>query len=68
MRVGAEVKITVLDGEKRGAVHTFSTVGDTEILYTESGIIERLKLEWNYFTPYKMSEIPTGEEGSEKND
>ena len=65
MRVGAEVKITVLEGEKRGAVHTFSTVGDTESLYTESGIIERLKLEWNYFIPYQ-SEIPTGAEGSDK--
>ena len=65
MRVGAEVKITVLEGEKRGAVHTFTTMGDTESLYTESGIIERLKLEWNYFIPYQP-EIPTGAEGSDK--
>ena len=64
MRVGAEVKITILEGEERGKVHTFSTVGDTESLCTKSGIIEQLKLEWNYFTPYKMSEIPTGSEGS----
>lgn len=66
MRVGAEVKITVLEGEKRGEVHTFSTVGDTKSLYTKSGITEQLKLEWNYFTPYKKSEIQTGAEGSEK--
>lgn len=56
MNVMAEVKITILDGEKRGSVHTFTTVGETQPQYTEIGIIERLKLEWNHFMPYKKED------------
>ena len=52
MNVMAEVKITILDGEKKGMVHTFTTTGETQPQYTEIGIIERLRLEWNNFTPY----------------
>lgn len=65
MKVKAEVKITILDGEKRGAVHTFTSMGETQPQYMEDGVVERLRLEWNYFTPYKMSKIPTGEEVEE---
>ena len=53
MQVQAEVKITILDGEERGVVHTFTTTGETESKHTEIGIIERLRLEWNHIRPYK---------------
>lgn len=53
MNVMAEVKITILDGEERGVVHTFTTTGETESKHTEIGIIERLRLEWNHISPYK---------------
>jgi len=52
MRVEAEVKIKVLDGKERGAVHTFTTTGETQTQYTEIGIIERLRFEWNHIRPY----------------
>ena len=48
MKVEAEVKITILDGEEQGKVNTFTTVGETDTTYTEYGIIERLRLEWKY--------------------
>ena len=53
MNVMAEVKITILDGEERGHVKTFTTTGETQSQYTEIGIIERLMLEWNHISPYK---------------
>ena len=48
MRVEAEVKIKILDGEERGRIDTFSTIGETDTTYTELGIIERLRLEWRH--------------------
>lgn len=53
MNVLAEVKITILDGEEKGAVHSFTTQGETQPQHTEIGIIEKLKLEWNHFIPYR---------------
>lgn len=66
MEVKAEVKITILDGEKRGAVHTFTSMGKTQPQYMEDGVIEQLRLEWNYFTPYKKMASPTGSEEVKK--
>jgi len=66
MKVMAEVKITILDGEERGRVYTFSTTGETQPQYTEIGIIERLRLEWNNFIPYKNEASPTGAESEDK--
>jgi hypothetical protein len=62
MNVMAEVKITILDGEERGAVHTFTTTGETQSQYTEIGVIEKLRLEWNHICPYKSIRA----EGSDK--
>ncbi len=63
MNVMAEVKITILDGEERGVVHTFTTTGETQQQYTEIGIIERLRLEWNHICPYRsIRASSTGEE------
>ena len=45
MQVQAEVKLTILDGEERGRVETFTTTGETESQYTEIGTIERLRLQ-----------------------
>lgn len=53
MNVMAEVKITILDGEEKGMIHTFTTTGETQQRYTEFGVIERLMLEWNHIRPYK---------------
>lgn len=66
MNVMAEVKITILDGKYKGAVHTFTTVGETQQQYTEIGVIERLRLEWNNFIPYGKMANPTGAERSEE--
>jgi hypothetical protein len=55
MKVEAEVKIKILDGEAKGAVHTFTTIGDTQTIYEKIGTIERLRLEWNHFFPYKRT-------------
>lgn len=48
MKVEAEVKIKILDGEEQGKIDTFTTVGETDTQYTEYGIIERLRLEWRH--------------------
>ena len=66
MNVMAEVKITVLDGEEKGKVYTFTTVGETQQQYTEIGVIERLMLEWNHIRPYKNVTTMTGAESEVK--
>lgn len=48
MKVEAEVKIKILDGEEKGKVDTFRSIGETETQCTEYGIIERLRLEWRH--------------------
>ena len=48
MKVEAEVKIKILDGEEQGKIDTFTTIGETDTAYTECGIIETLRLEWKY--------------------
>lgn len=68
MNVRAEVKITILDGEQRGAVDTFTTMGETQPQYTEIGIIERLRLEWCKFIPYKNDVIKEATHGPTEHD
>lgn len=46
MKIQADVKITILDGDERGKVCTFSNISETDTEYTGYGIIERIKLEW----------------------
>lgn len=53
MKVAAEVKITILEGEEKGIIDTFITLGDTIIQYTKYGIIERLRLEWSHIHNYQ---------------
>lgn len=48
MKVAAEVKITILEGELKGKTETFTTIGDTKTEYTKYGIIECLRLEWTH--------------------
>lgn len=48
MKVEAELKIKILDGEEKGKTDIFRTIKETDTQYTEYGIVERLKLEWNY--------------------
>ena len=48
MKVGYEIKITILEGEERGKVIYDKKIGETKTIVTEYGIIERLNLEWNY--------------------
>lgn len=67
MNVMAEVKITILDGEERGMVHTFTTTGETESKHTEIGIIERLRLEWNHIRPFKLMRAKEGEQNEQRN-
>ena len=67
MKVKAEVKITVIDGEEAGNVHTFTTTGETQQQYTEIGIIEQLRLEWNYIRPYKSINEKEGEQNEQRN-
>ena len=62
MQVQAEVKITILDGEERGRVETYTTTGETQSQYTDFGIIERLRLQWNHIRPYKSIRVDDGEE------
>ncbi len=60
MKVAAEVKITILDGEERGKADTFTTIGETNTQYTKYGIIECLRLEWKHI--HNMVEPQESEE------
>lgn len=48
MKIQADVKITILDGDEKGMVNVFSHTGDTDTEYTPYGIIESLKFGWSY--------------------
>lgn len=48
MKVEAEVKIKILDGEEQGKIYTFTTIEETDTEYTKYGIIERLRLGWQH--------------------
>ena len=48
MKIRADVKIPILEGEEKGKFHTFSTVSETDTEYTKYGIIERVKIGWSY--------------------
>lgn len=62
MRVEAEVKIQILDGEEKGKIDTFKTIGETDTTYTELGIIERLRLEWRHIHDVHVVEAQESEE------
>lgn len=48
MKVEAELKITILEGDEKGRIDISKFIQETDTEYTEYGIIERLKLGWNY--------------------
>ena len=48
MKVEIDIKITVLDGPVAGDVITKKIVTDTHPQYTEYGIVEQVKFEWNW--------------------
>ena len=52
MKVEAEIKITILEGEEEGATFIEKTIANTKPKYTEYGVIETLKFEWNKLMPY----------------
>ena len=54
MKVKAVVKIEILEGEEKGKIDTFSTIGETDTTYTEYGIIEHLRLEWRYIHSFHL--------------
>ena len=62
MKVEVEMKIIVLEGEEAGRTFTQKTVYETEPEYTEYGIIEKLRLEWNY-----IHDVPKGGLTNEEN-
>ena len=63
MRVKAVVKIEILEGEEKGKIDTFSTLGETDTTYTEYGLIEHLRLEWRYLHNVHLVEKVKVEEG-----
>lgn len=65
MKVEAEVKIKILDGEEQGKIDTFTTIGETDTTYTECGIIETLRLEWKYIHNVNLVEPQESEVNNE---
>lgn len=54
MKVEAEIKITILEGKEEGRTFIEKTMANTEQRYTEVGVIETLRLEWNKLVPYDL--------------
>lgn len=61
MTVKATVKIEILDGEEKGYIDTFSTVGETDTQYTGYGMIERLRLEWRHIHNMNLFKTQEGD-------
>lgn len=55
MKVEVETKITILEGKEEGRTFVEKTIANTDQRYTELGVIETLKFEWNKFVPYDKS-------------
>ena len=51
MKIQADVKITILDGDEKGRVFNFSDIGETETCFERYGIVERIGLGWSYIRP-----------------
>lgn len=54
MKVEVETKITILEGKEEGRTFVEKTIANTEQRYTEVGVIETLRLEWNKLVPYDL--------------
>lgn len=57
MKVEVETKITILEGKDEGRTFVEKTIANTEQRYTEYGIVETLRYEWNKLVPYELSEL-----------
>ena len=57
MKVEVETKITILEGKEKGRTFVEKTITNTNQRYTEYGIIETLRYEWNKLVPYESSEL-----------
>ena len=56
MKIQADVKITILDGDEKGRVFTFSNNGETDTEYTPYGIIERVNFGWSHIRPIHVDD------------
>lgn len=56
MKIQADVKITILDGNEKGRVFNFSDIGETETYFKRYGIIERIRLEWSHIRPIHVDD------------
>lgn len=61
MKVEVETKITILEGEEEGRTFVEKTIANTDQRYTEYGIIETLRYEWNKLVPYKYTKLISNE-------
>lgn len=68
MQVKATVKIEILEGEEKGMIDTFSTIGETDTQYTGYGIIERLRLEWRHIHNIHLVDEQKGDKNVSEND
>ena len=55
MKVEVEIKITILEGKEEGRTCVEKTIANTDQRYTELGVLETLRFEWNKFIPYDKS-------------
>ena len=55
MKVEIDIKITVIDGPKAGDVITKKIVTDTRPQFTEYGIVEQVRFEWNWLHDMKFA-------------
>ena len=62
MKVEAEVKIKILDGEEQGKIDNFTSVRETTTRYTEYGIIDILRFEWRHIHNVCLVEPQESEE------
>lgn len=67
MRIEAEVKITILDGEEKGKIETFKTVEETVTHYTEYGVIEKLIICWKHIHNMELIKLQNEVEEDENN-
>lgn len=57
MRVEVETKITILEGKEAGRTFVEKTITNTDQRYTEYGIVETLRYEWNKLFPYEYTKL-----------
>lgn len=56
MKIQADVKITILDGDEKGKTFTFSNNSETDTVYTRFEKIERVRLEYSFIHPIHVDD------------